>query len=153
MDSVEDLLARHGTTRRPQGPPTRPRPPGTSDDTVAALGKLSEALEVADHARGHLYAFHRLSGRTDLTLQEAVRLLRAAGHPGLADQIDQVLVGRNVLPDRWTFQLVEEYDAGYWTVFRDVERAAREQLLGGRPHVFEAEMKDDEQTRSRTPDE
>jgi hypothetical protein len=59
---------------------------------VAALGKLSEALEVAEHARGLLYGFHRLCGTTDLTLQEAVGMLRDAGHAALADDIEQALV-------------------------------------------------------------
>src|SRR5690242_21495733 len=56
------------------------RPPGTSDATVEALGKLSEALEVVEDARGDLYAFHRKCGMANLTLGEAVRLLRDAGH-------------------------------------------------------------------------
>lgn len=38
------------------------RPDGTDDATVAAVGKLSEALEKVEEARGHLYAFHRLCG-------------------------------------------------------------------------------------------
>ena len=49
-----------------------------SDATVAALGKLSEALEVAEQARGLLCGFHRLCGTADLTLQEAVSMLRDA---------------------------------------------------------------------------
>lgn len=32
---------------------------------------------------------------------------------------------RNVLPDRWSFQIVEEYDEGYYRAFRDIERDAR----------------------------
>ncbi|MCU1572793.1 MAG: hypothetical protein JWO93_875, partial [Micrococcaceae bacterium] len=55
------------------------RPAGTSDATVKALGKLSEALEVVEHARGYLYGFHRLTGTADLALGEAVELLRDAG--------------------------------------------------------------------------
>lgn len=152
MDALDYLQARYGTTRRPAGPPTRPRPVAASDETVAALGKLSEALEVVEDARGHLYAFHRLCGHADLALQDAVRHLRAAGHDEVADRVDQVLVGRDVVPGRWTFQLVEEYDRGYWSVFHDVERVARVRLLGGAQHVYEAEMKDDEQTRDRVPD-
>ena len=58
--------------------------------TVTAAGKLSEALEIVEHARGLLYGFHRLCGSADLTLQEAVRALRDAGHPELADWLDQV---------------------------------------------------------------
>lgn len=122
------------------------RPDGVSDATVEALGKLSEALEVTEDARGHLYAFHRLTGRADLALGEAVELLRAAGHNALADQIDAELVGRNVLDGRWTFQIVEEYDDGYRAAFMALERSARGQLIGGRRHVYESEMKESRRT-------
>ncbi len=124
-------------------------PAGVSDDTVAALGKLSEALEVVEHARGLLYGFHRLTGTADLTLGEAVDLLRKAGHDDLADRIDVELVGRNVLEGRWTFQLMEEYDDGYYATFRELERTARNELVAGRRHLFEAQMKEEERSRSR----
>jgi hypothetical protein len=125
------------------------RPGGVSDDTVEALGKLSEALEVVEHARGYLYGFHRLTGKADLALGEAVELLRAAGHPGLAERIDAELVGRNVIQGRWTFQIVEDYDDSYYSVFRDLERDARDELADGRRHLFEAEMKEDRRTHGR----
>jgi hypothetical protein len=125
------------------------RPRGADDDTVAALGTLSEALEVVEEARGLLYAFHRRCGTADLTLGEAVEQLRAAGHHELADRIADELVGRNILAGRWSFQVVEEYDDGYYASFREHERRAREQLMAGRRHVFEAEMKDDERTHAR----
>ncbi|MDQ2835978.1 MAG: hypothetical protein M3Y89_00985 [Actinomycetota bacterium] len=116
-----------------------------SDATVDALGKLSAALETVEHARGHLYAFHRLSGTSDLALQEALVSLREAGHQELAAEIDEVLVGRDVIAGRWTFQLVEDYDAGYWSIFRAVEEQARNRLGNAAPHVYEAEMKHREQ--------
>ncbi|HEV7655184.1 MAG TPA: hypothetical protein VGP36_10725 [Mycobacteriales bacterium] len=112
--------------------------------TVEALGKISEALETVERARGHLYSFHQLSGTADAQLQDGVRGLREAGHDYLADEIEAGLVGRNVLPDRWTFQIVEEYDDGYWSVFREYENRARQSLAGGRRHLFEAGMKQDE---------
>ncbi len=122
------------------------RPEGVDDATVEALGKLSEALEAAEVARGHLYTFHRLSGTTDLTLGDAVQQLRDAGHADLADRIDRELVGRNVIPGHWTFQIVEAYDDGYYATFKELERAAREELVGGRRHLYEAEMKEDRRT-------
>lgn len=122
------------------------RPDGVSDDTVEALGKLSEALEVIEEARGFLYAFHRRSGTADLTLQEAVSALRDAGHSELADRIDRELVGRDILEGRWSFQVVEEYDDGYYALFRSLEATAREELVGGRRHLLEAEMKASEQS-------
>ena len=120
--------------------------------TVEALGKISEALETVERARGHLYSFHQLSGSADLALQEGVAKLRAAGHDELAEEIAAGLVGRNVLPDRWTFQIVEEYDDGYWSVFREYENKARQSLAGGRRHLFEANMKDEERAGTVPPE-
>ena len=113
---------------------------------MEALGILSEALETAERARGHLYAFHQLTGGADLRLGDAVDALRKAGHADLADRIDEELVGRNVIADRWTFQIVEDYDDGYWSLFRRLEREAREQLAVGRRHLHEAAMKADRRT-------
>lgn len=119
------------------------------DATVSALGKLSEALEAVEVARGHLYAFHRRCGTADLALGDAVEELRAAGHTQLADRIERELVGRNVLEGRWSFQIVEDYDDHYWSTFRSLEQHARDQLSGGRRHLFEAEMKEDRRTHGR----
>ncbi|WP_448626521.1 hypothetical protein [Geodermatophilus sp. URMC 64] len=120
--------------------------PDLDDPTVEALGKLSEALEVVEHARGLLYGFHRLTGTADLTLQEAVELFRKAGHDQLADDLERDLVGRNVIADRWTFQIVEDYDGGYWSAFRAFDERARGELSGGDRHVLEARMKQRERT-------
>ena len=59
------------------------------------------------------------------------------------------LVGRNVLPGRWTFQLVEELDESWYDPFTAVERRVRDDLLDGRRHVQESEMKDDRRTPGR----
>jgi hypothetical protein len=118
------------------------RPDGVSDATVQALGKISEALETVEAARGFFYSFHRLSGTADLTLGEGVEELRKAGHAQLADRLDRELVGRNVLSGRWTFQLVEEYDDGYYAAFKELEELARRTLVDGRRHIYEAEMKE-----------
>ena len=108
--------------------------------------RVSAAFEVVENARGMLYAFHRMSGEADLALQDALESLRAAGHHEMADEIADVLVGRDVVRDMWTFELVEAYDEQYWQVFQAVERLVRDQLSGGAPHVYEAEMKQREQT-------
>ncbi|WP_121251616.1 hypothetical protein [Nocardioides ferulae] len=125
------------------------RPDGVDDATVEALGKLSEALECVEYARGHLYGFHRLSGTADLTLGDAVDLLRKAGHDELADRIDRELVGRNVIEGRWTFQIVEAYDDTYYSAFKDLETLARDELVEGKRHLYEAEMKEDRRTEGR----
>ena len=121
-------------------------PDGVDEASVEAVGKLTEALETTERARGHLYSFHQLTGSADLALGEAVDALREAGHTALADRITTELVGRNVIADRWTFQIVEDYDDGYWSLFRDLEREARQTLTGGLPHLHEAAMKEDRRT-------
>jgi hypothetical protein len=121
-------------------------PDGVDRATVEAVGKLTEALETTERARGHLYSFHQLTGSADLELGEAVEKLREAGHSDVADAIEKELVGRNVIAGRWTFQVVEDYDDTYWSAFRETERRVRELLTGGRRHLYEAGMKEDRRT-------
>ncbi|WP_138735758.1 hypothetical protein [Modestobacter excelsi] len=120
--------------------------PDLDDDTVAALGKLSESLETVEQARGLLYGFHQLTGKADLLLQDAVARFRDAGHTELADDLERDLVGRNVIADRWTFQVVEDFDASYWSEFRAADQRARDELCDGDRHVLEARMKQRERT-------
>jgi hypothetical protein len=127
--------------------PEHRRPEGVDDQTVEALGKLSEALETVDQARGFLYAFHQLTGKADRQLQESVELFEKAGATELAADLDRDLVGRNVIADRWTFQIVEDFDADYWGSFRAFEERARTELAGGERHVYEARMKQGERTK------
>ena len=126
--------------------PGHARPDGATDDAVAAAGRLSEALETVERARGHLYSFHQLIGEADLKLDDALELLRNCGATALADGVERDLVGRNVLAGRWTFQVVEEFDERYWSVFRAHEAAVRDALVDGRRHVHEAEMKERRRT-------
>ena len=125
------------------------RPKEATDATVEAVGKLSEAFEAIEEVRGKLYAAHRLTGTADLALGEAVDLLRRAGHTALADKVDTEMVGRNVLPGRWTYQMVEEFDDGYYAEFKAIEELVRNELMGGRRHVYEAEMKATRRTEGR----
>ena len=147
----DDLISRFGSARHPERSSQHARPEGVSDEEVDADGKVSAAFEVIEQARGLLYGFHRMSGQADLALQEAVTALRDAGHHDLAAEIDEVLVGRDVIPGHWTFQIVEAYDDQYYQVFRAVAEKVREHLAGGAPHVFEAELKVREQSPGSDP--
>jgi hypothetical protein len=55
-----------------------------------------------------------------------------AGHAEIADRLESEVVGRNVLHGRWTFQIVEDFDHHYWSVFREHERQVRDELQRGR---------------------
>ena len=118
------------------------------DLTVEALGKLSEALETIERARGHLYSMHQLTGTADFQLDEAVSLFMQAGHPKVAERIQRDLIGRNVIPGHWTFQILEAFDDGYYAEFRAVEKEMRTELAGGRRHLYEARLKQQRHTQT-----
>ncbi|BBB01939.1 hypothetical protein RVR_9580 [Actinacidiphila reveromycinica] len=135
------------TEEHAAGPDPRHRPPeGLGDELVEALGTLSKALETVERARGRLYDFHQLMGGADLTLGKAVDQLRQAGARAEADALEREIVGRNVLPGMWTFQIVEVYDDSYYRPFSDLERQVRERLADGRRHLYEARMKEERRT-------
>jgi hypothetical protein len=117
------------------------RPEGASDELVAAAGKVAEAYEWIVRARGHLYDFHQMMGHADATLGEGVVGLRDAGHVELADELATRWIGRNALPDRWTFEIVEAFDDTYYEVATELQGRVRDETMGGKRHVFEAEMK------------
>lgn len=126
------------------------RPPHATDAEVEAAGTVSEALEYIERARGHLYDLHQLIGRADLLFQEAAEKLAGIGYSDLADRLTSEMVGLNVLEGRWTFQMVEEFDDGFWTTAREIDRVVRDELTGGRRHVHEAEMKQANRTTGRS---
>lgn len=132
----------------PVGASDHLHPEGVDERSVAGVGRLSEALEYVERARGHLYSFHQLIGRADFLAEEAADLLRDAGRADLADRVAQDLVGRNVLDGRWTFQVVEEFDDTYYEVFRALVRESLE-LTGGVRHLHEARLKEQRRTPGR----
>lgn len=111
------------------------------DGVAEAVGRVTEALETIERARGHLYSFHQLTGRADLQLDEAVARLHDIGQADLARHISSELMGRNVLPGRWSFQVVEEYDDGYYRCFKETEQLVRTRLTDGHRHVHEMALK------------
>lgn len=119
------------------------RPDGVADEVVEAIGKFSAALDHIEDARGHLYAFHRLMGSGESTLEEAHDLIRnAPGLEGYAEVMDRDVLGRNPLPGMWSFQMVEAYDDEFYAVVKGLHQRMLDELLQGRRHVFEAEMKE-----------
>lgn len=122
-------------------PKESPRTGPVDDLTVEAAGRFREGFERLIRARGALYEFHQQMGRCDALIGDAVDLLREAGHDDLAEELETSLVGRNVIPDRWTFQIVEAFDDTYYDVAAAFERRVRDTLSDGHRHVHEAQMK------------
>jgi hypothetical protein len=142
------------TSRQPapndgQRPTPEPDPVDFDPDTVAAVGKASEALEWVERARGHLYDFHQMMGHADFLFGDAVDMLRDAGHEDAATYLGDDVVGRNVLDGRWTFQVVEEFDDLYYRAATDAVRRLERDLTGGRRHVYESWVKEQRRTPGR----
>lgn len=133
--------------------PDHRRPAAVDDATVDAVGKVSEAFELLQRARGALYTFHQQMGWVDDTLGEGLAMLRDAGHGDLADELARSWLGRNVLPGMWTFEVVEAFEHTYHDVAVAGERRVREALLEGRRHVQEAERKVQRRLDGPTDDE
>ncbi|MFB7512000.1 hypothetical protein [Streptomyces sp. NPDC056144] len=138
-------MSTHEDDRDAPGAPDVPAAPDAL--TIEALGSLCKALETAERARGHLYGFHQLTGTADFELDRAVRLLREAGHHAWADRVETEILGRNVMPGHWTYEIVDAYNETYYEPFRQLERTAVAALSGGREHRFEARL----QRERRTP--
>jgi len=125
------------------------RPEGVTDKTVEAVGKVSEALEWVERARGNLYDFHQNIGHADSLFSNAVDLLRESGNEEQAHNLESEICGLNVLEGRWTFQVVEEFDDGYYCKVKAQEEEIRNALNNGVRHVFEAELKEAKRTKDK----
>jgi hypothetical protein len=125
------------------------RPEGATDETVAAVGKASEAFEYVHRVRGLLYEAHQLMGRADFLFGEAADQLREAGHDDAARRLHTDIVGRNFLDGRWTFQVVEEFDDLYFEPVRAEIVRLEAELMQGRRHVYEAELKEQRRSEGR----
>ena len=123
------------------------RPDGVSDLTVEGVGKMTEALEKLERARGRLYDFHQLIGAADMQVTEAADLLEKAGHHEQALQLRKNIIGLNALPGRWTFQIVEEFDDNYYASFKNAELTLRRDLTKGKRHIYESELKEKNRTK------
>jgi hypothetical protein len=132
-----------------QPAPEHRRPDGVTDQTIEALGKLSAAIDHVEEARGQMYAFHRRMGGAERAMEEAAATLREAGHDDLADALDRDVLGQNPLPGMWSFQMVEEFDDGFYARASAIHQRALDELVEGRRHVFEAEMKELRRTPGR----
>jgi hypothetical protein len=117
------------------------------DQAVEATGKLSEALEYIERARGHLFDLHQLIGHADLLLDEVLAAVEKLNRPDLEKLIRNELYGRDVLAGKWTFELVEEFEDGFYAAWRSVESEVRAALTGGKRHVLETRMKKERQAR------
>jgi len=109
---------------------------------------VTSAAAINDGAWHHLVATRTQGGSVEIFIDGVSQGTTTTNNNPLNGN-PSIMIGGNVLDGRWTFQVVEEFDDGYYTCFGELERAVREATTGGRRHVFEAEMKQRRRTHRR----
>jgi hypothetical protein len=88
-------------------------------------------------------------GHADFLFGDAADLLRSAGLDSSAARVDDEVVGLNVLDGRWTFQVVEEFDEGYYRTVGRLVRDLEAEHADGRRHLLERQLKERRRTAGR----
>jgi len=103
-----------------------------------ALHRVTLGMEWLQRAHGHLLAFHHNVGHAMDHFAAAEPLLREAGHVELADAIRDEYLPRGVVDeDRWSYDIVEDFEDGVLADMDAFETTVRTQLADGQRHVAE----------------
>ncbi|WP_226004128.1 hypothetical protein [Natrinema salinisoli] len=112
--------------------------PALSDTECEALHEVELGLEWVQRAQGSLLEFHHATGHGMDHLYRAEELLRATGHDDLADAIRTELLPQGVVDeDRWSYDVLENFQGGLLAETRSLERRVRRELADGERHVRE----------------
>ena len=106
-------------------------------DEREALHQLQLGVEHINRAYGHLLAFHHQIGHAMDQFAAAEESLRASGHARFADTIRDDLLPAGVVGDRWSYELVADFEEGFLADTTGFERGVRRSLADGVDHVSE----------------
>jgi hypothetical protein len=121
-----------------------------TDAEKAALHEMQVGIEHVGRARGRLLDFHHELGNASDHFESAREALREAGHDELADELRDRHLPAGVIGDRWTYELVTEFEEGFRADVTTFERDLRETMAGGEDHVTEQEMQSQWRERAET---
>ena len=111
--------------------------PDLTETEREALHRAELGVEWLRRAHGSLVEFHHATGHAMDHMADAEATLREAGHTALADELRDELLPRGAVEDRWTYDLLETFEAGLLADVTDYERRARQQLADGERHITE----------------
>jgi hypothetical protein len=115
-----------------------------------ALHEVELGLEWLQRAQGYLLEFHHATGHGMDHLHEAESLLETSGHVDLADAIRTVLLPHGVVDDdRWSYDVVEDFQATLLAETTAVEQRVRTELADGERHVQERRQEHKWKARAR----
>ena len=134
--STDDSSTATGTDSR-DGIDTESAPELTEAE-LEALHEVELGLEWVQRAQGCLLEFHHATGHGMDHLAEAELLLRQHGHDALADTIRDDLLPHGVVDDdRWSYDVVENFQETLLAETTQLEERVRKALAGGERHVRE----------------
>jgi len=116
---------------------SRPEPTGLDETERQALHRVTLGMEWLRRAHGHLLSFHHNTGHAMDHFAAAEPLLREAGYEDLAETIRTEHLPSGVAGDRWSDDVVENFEAGVLADLESFEDEAREEIADGRHHVAE----------------
>jgi len=108
-----------------------------SETEIAALHSVELGREWLNRAHGSLIEFHHSTGHAMDHLDDAEDSLREAGHEELANHLRDEVLPRGAIEDRWTYDLLETFEAGLHDDVTGYEKQVREAVADGRRHVAE----------------
>ena len=113
-------------------------PPKLTETELEAVHEVELGLEWLQRAQGSLLEFHHATGHGMDHLYEAETLLEECGYDDLAAVIRTDLLPHGVVDeDRWSYDVVEDFQTALLTETRDLERRVRQEVTDGRRHVAE----------------
>jgi hypothetical protein len=123
-----------------------------TETELEAIHRVELGLEWLHRAHGALVAFHHKTGHAMDHLAVAEELFRESGHDDLADRLRDELLPRGVVPreegaGRWTYEVLEAFEADLYADARTFEVAAREAVTDGVRHT--AERRQQKEWRAR----
>lgn len=125
---------------------------GLSETELEALHEVELGLEWAQRAQGCLLEFHHATGHGMDHLFRAEELLRAAGRDDLADAIRADLLPHGVVDeDRWSYDILENFQESLLAETRSLERRVRRELADGERHVRERRQEREWKRRADEP--
>ncbi|WP_247729590.1 hypothetical protein [Halovivax limisalsi] len=109
-----------------------------SEDERDALHEVELGLEWLQRAQGVLLEFHHATGHAMDHLDRAERRLRTAGHDELADELRVSVLPHGVVDgDRWSYDVVEDFQGTILAEIDGFESRVRHELADGSRHVAE----------------
>lgn len=121
-----------------------------SDAERSALHEVELGIEWLHRAHGALIEFHHNTGHAMDHFARAEELFRESGATELADALRDEHLPRGVVDgDRWSYDLLEDFQEGFLPEMVEFETEARRLISDGRRHVTERAQERDWKRRVR----